>query len=57
MNTYRNPEHAFNAAIKSNVLSLNPSAINYAGNYMYMGTNANDEDLFKNINTREYVKN
>jgi hypothetical protein len=47
---------AFNKAIQTGRLSGHPSAANYVGNYMYMGTNEADKDLFKHIDTREYIK-
>lgn len=53
--THQNSQLAFEAAIASGRLSNDTSADNYAGKYMYMGTNANDDDLFKHINTREYL--
>jgi hypothetical protein len=53
--TYQNTEHAFNAAIACGRLSSDPLAPNYAGLYMYMGTNEDDLDLFKHIETREYL--
>lgn len=52
---YQNSQLAFEAAIASGRLSADTSAGNYAGLYMYMGTNDNDNDLFKHINTREYL--
>jgi hypothetical protein len=50
---------AFDAAIREGRLSddvdlIGEHADNYAGNYMYMGQK-NGRDLFKNINTREYL--
>lgn len=54
------PNFAFRIAIENGLLSDNPSATNYAGLYMFMGvSNAgslNEKLLFKNINTREYIK-
>lgn len=50
-----NPKEAFDFAIKSGTLSITPTAPNYAGRYMYMGT-SRTEILFKHIDTREYVK-
>lgn len=56
MNTikYKEPQAAFEAAIKSGRLTRTPAAPNYAGAYMYMGTTAAG-DLFKNVNTRAYL--
>jgi hypothetical protein len=50
---------AFAKAIREKRLSadidlIGEHADNYAGNYMYMGQK-NGRDLFKNINTREYL--
>lgn len=54
------PNFAFRIAIENGLLSDNPNDKNYAGLYMFMGvTNAgslNEKLLFKNINTREYIK-
>lgn len=54
------PNFAFKVAIENGLLSDNPNATNYAGLYMFMGvSNAgslNEALLFKNINTREYIK-
>ena len=52
---YQNPDLAFKNAIEMKRLSADPAASNYAGMYMYMGTDQNDNDLFKNINTRSYL--
>ena len=49
--TYRNTRQAFQDAIASGRLSL----ATYE-HYMYMGTDESGRDLFKNINTREYLK-
>ena len=48
---------AFNEAIKSGLLSKDPAAKNYAGDYMYMGSAGipGGRAAFKNINTREYI--
>lgn len=57
------PNFAFRIAIENGLLSDNPSATNYAGLYMFMGWETADQArslnpklLFKNINTREYIK-
>lgn len=52
--TFRNSEQAFKDAIKAGRLSLSRTQPNWAGNYMYMGTDESGHDLFKNINTRLY---
>src|SRR5262249_41046402 len=51
----RPPRDAFNNAIAQGVLSKDPAHKNYAGNYMYMYTEAN-HDFFKHIVTRKYTK-
>jgi hypothetical protein len=45
---------AFENAIESGRLSADPKAPNYAGDYMWMGTQ-NGRDLFKDTCTREYL--
>jgi hypothetical protein len=54
------PNLAFTIAIENGLLSSNPNDQNYAGLYMYMGVQHQGTDkevlLFKNINTREYIK-
>jgi|APHig6443717497_1056834.scaffolds.fasta_scaffold06864_5 hypothetical protein len=54
------PNLAFTIAIENGLLSSNPNDHNYAGLYMYMGVQHQGTDkevlLFKNINTREYIK-
>ena len=52
--TFRDSQQAFNDAIKAGRLSEVPEASNYAGRYMYMGTDATGKDLFKNIDSRQY---
>ena len=52
--TFRNGQQAFEEAIQQARLSENEAAGNYAGNYMYMGTDNSGRDLFKNIETRRY---
>jgi hypothetical protein len=60
--TLRDSELAFDEAIKAGRLSTDPTASNYAGSYMYMGTCdrpqlwhfADATVLFKNINSRRY---
>ena len=51
---YRHPDQAFEDAIASGRLSLDPSSPIFAGNYMYMGT-WGEGDGFKNIITRQYL--
>lgn len=66
---FKDPQEAFNQAIKEGRLSDKEGDPNYAGDYMYMGTwlqNGYDiannievsywKDLFKHILTREYIK-
>lgn len=52
---FKDPQSAFNQAIKDGRLSENKDDSNYAGYYMYMGT-WNNKDTFKHIDTREYIK-
>lgn len=52
--THKEPQAAFEAAIKSGRLSRTPATPNYSGDYMYMGTYGGG-DLFKNIITRAYL--
>ena len=52
--TFRNSVDAFNDAIAAGRLSVDESAPNYAGHYMYMGTER-DVDLFKHVDTRKYL--
>lgn len=54
MTMIKNPQEAFEQAIKAKVLSAQESAPNYAGNYMYMYTQ-NGRDAFKHRLTRSYV--
>jgi len=53
--TYNDPQQAFNKAIQEGRLSADAKASNYAGNYMYMGTQ-NGKDFFKHIMTRNYIQ-
>src|ERR1039458_964693 len=53
--TYNDPQAAFQTAIDAGRLSTNRAAANYAGNYMYMGTNAAGRNTFKNSDSREYL--
>ena len=60
--TFRDSQEAFAQAIKDGRLSDVPNykllygapVKNYAGQYMYMGTDESGRDLFKNILTRKY---
>ena len=52
--TFKEPNTAFQEAIASGRLSAFPETCNYAGDYMYMGTDATGKDLFKKITTRRY---
>lgn len=45
----------FELAIGAGCLSANPAAANYAGDYMYMGTQ-DRIDLFKHRTTRQYLR-
>lgn len=57
---FKDAKMCFENAIKEGRLSENVSAYNYAGRFMYMGTkideNGKEKDLFKNINTRNYLE-
>ena len=54
--TYHRPaDAAFTTAIQEGRLSKHHDAHNYAGHYMYMGTNAIGVDQFKHIDTRQYL--
>jgi hypothetical protein len=53
---FTEPGRAFDAAIRAGRLSTNPTASNYAGHYMYMGTDAAGQDLFKHSDTRQYLQ-
>jgi len=59
---FRDPKQAFEGAVRSGRLSRDPSAPNYAGGFMYMGTQVasfsparQQKDLFKNSITRDYL--
>ena len=52
--TYRDSQQAFTDAIKAGRLTETESDPNFAGKYMYMHTDANGRDAFKNIMTRSY---
>ena len=57
MDTYLNPDIAFEDAIKAGHLSGLPSAPNFAGLYMYMHTSDDGRHWFKHCDTREYLDN
>lgn len=48
------PARAFNRAIALGVLSKDPTARNFAGNFMYM-FDAEGKHAFKHIGLRQYV--
>ena len=53
---HRDPQDAFEHAIKVGALSTTPAAPNYVGDYMYMySDNVPQADYFKHIDTRKYV--
>ena len=59
---FEDPRGCFDAAIRQGRLSEDPTAQNYAGNFMYMGTQTaslrpprQQKALFKSIATREYL--
>ena len=47
------PQEAFSQAIAIKILSENKTDLNFAGNFMYMGTK-NGVHQFKHIDTRKY---
>ena len=60
--TFEYSDVCFEAAIRQGRLSEDPGAANYAGNFMYMGTQTaslrpmrQQRELFKNRDTREYL--
>ena len=52
---FKDSQKAFEDAIKNNRLSEDSNKDNFAGDYMYMGTQ-DDKDLFKHIDTRSYLQ-
>ncbi len=52
--TFKNSHEAFEHAIREGRLSTDKTQPNYAGNYMYMHTDPDGHDAFKNIDTRRY---
>lgn len=52
--THGEAQAAFKTAIKLGVLSENPTCLDFAGKWMYMGK-SEKRLAFKNINTREYI--
>ena len=53
---WRDPQEAFEAAIRAGRLSTDPRAPNYAGHYMYMGPRSDGRgDAFKHSLTRQYL--
>ena len=52
--THREPQQAFNEAIKRGILSEDKQATNYVGMFMYMHTNGWGINYFKHINSRKY---
>lgn len=53
--THINPQEAFDAAIQLGLLSSDEGASNYAGYFMYMGTDATRGHGFKHRDTRRYI--
>jgi hypothetical protein len=53
--TFRDPVEAFDAAIREGKLSAQRGWLPYAGDYMYMGTDVDGIDLFKHIDSRQYL--
>lgn len=54
--TFKTASLAFQEAIAKGRLSLDQSAENYAGHYMYMFTSTDGVDQFKHIDTRQYLR-
>ena len=52
--TFRDPDAAFESAIRRGRLSEDERSRNYAGRYMYMFTDEHGKDMFKNCETRRY---
>ena len=52
---FRDSQEAFEDAIADGELSEDEGADNWAGNYMYMFTDDEGTDQFKNIRTRVYL--
>lgn len=52
---YTDPQKAFETAIHLGRLCLAETHPLYAGDYMYMGDDANGAHLFKHRMTREYL--
>ncbi len=53
--TFRDSHIAFCDAIDAGVLSVDPADENYAGKFMYMGSDGS-VDHFKHQRTRQYVQ-
>ena len=53
--TFIDSDTAFEKALESGRLSLIIDSHNYVGNYMYMGTNDQDIDTFKHVDTKQYI--
>lgn len=53
--TFIDSKEAFEAAIQLGALSADQRDPNYAGAFMYMGTDAKRGHAFKHIDTRAYV--
>ena len=51
---FKDSQAAFDAAIEDGRLSTDRTQANYAGSYMYMHTDDDGRDSFKNIETRKY---
>lgn len=51
---FKDPEEAFENAIKIGALSVDPHSSNFAYEFRYMGT-ANGMDNFKHIKDRNYI--
>ena len=52
----RDSQLAFKHAIENGTLNLDESSPRYAGKWMYMHTENNGSDAFKNIRDRNYIR-
>ena len=52
---YQEPQQAFEAAIQLGTLSAEQDSPNFAGQFMYMGTDAERGHAFKHVDSRQYV--
>jgi len=53
---HKDPQEAFRQAIERGTLDAEEESTLFAGNFMYMHTDMDGNDHFKNIITRQYIK-